>query len=340
MDPDSLTRPAPMIDSTLSVYNGNEPFFTFFSAAEVALATLRLTLEDRCLFQASDLAAQMGTLRREFQHDGKVPEALQDVLRITNQLQARVQNWEREVQNRERAKLEMTGTRLQRLRVEVSQVRGKIQMTDRVLAKLQIALHQLQAEEAERLASESKSASEDDEIESVVAQFQEAIDAFLGPGLAVESELAYEESPGSGLRVQVWDQPFFLAVAQWQLDESKAPVVNQRLVVCLIPKFKDIAERGWRIASSLSLQAAGSGSQESVIFDASHPFADGDPSRVSSSHSAWTNFSRSPSMMQELDRLIAKRFDQDRSKLVVLHTEIPTELGRDGKVVLMSAAGR
>jgi hypothetical protein len=340
LDPDSLTRPAPMIDSTLSVYNGNEPFFTFFSAAEVALATLRLTLEDRCLFQASDLAAQMGTLRREFQHDGKVPEALQDVLRITNQLQARVQNWEREVQNRERAKLEMTGTRLQRLRVEVSQVRGKIQMTDRVLAKLQIALHQLQAEEAERLASESKSASEDHETESVVALFQEAIDAFLGPGLAVESELAHEESPGSGLRVQVWDQPFFLAVAQWHLDESKAPVVNQRLTVYLIPKFKDIAERAVTIARSVFLQAVGSGLQESIAFETSHPFTEGDSNQPSSPPTAWTNPPPSPLVLRELDRLIARRFDQDRSQLVVLHAEIPTELARDGKVVLMSAAGR
>ncbi|MFN9715734.1 MAG: hypothetical protein ACK57G_18275 [Planctomycetota bacterium] len=333
MDPDSLTGPASMTDSTLSVYNGNEPFFTFFSSAEVALATLRLSLEDRCLFQASDLAAQMGTLRREFQHDGKVPEALQDVLRITNQLQARVQNWEREVQNRERAKLEMTGTRLQRLRVEASQVRGKIQMTDRVLAKLQIALHQIQAEEAERRASE------DDENESVVAQFHEAINAFLGHGLAVESELDHEESPGSGFRAQVWDQPFFLAVAQWHREESTNGLENQRLVVCLIPKFKDIAQRAARIASSVSLRAIGSGLQESIAFDTSHPFADGDSNQASSPHTQWTNFSRSPSVLQELDRLIAKRFDQDRSQLVVLHAEIPHELARDGKVVLIPAAG-
>ena len=148
---------AEMTDSTLSVYSGNEPVFSFFTSAEVALATLRLSLEDRCLFQSSDLASQMVTLRREFQHNGKFPEALQDILRITNQLQARVQNWEREVQSRERARLEMTGTRLQRLRVEVSQVRGKVQITDRVLSKLQIVLHQLQAEEAEKLANETHS---------------------------------------------------------------------------------------------------------------------------------------------------------------------------------------
>lgn len=148
---------AEMTDSTLSVYSGNEPVFSFFTSAEVALATLRLSLEDRCLFQSSDLASQMVTLRREFQHNGKFPEALQDILRITNQLQARVQNWEREVQNRERARLEMTGTRLQRLRIEVSQVRGKVQMTDRVLSKLQIVLHQLQAEEAEKLANATHS---------------------------------------------------------------------------------------------------------------------------------------------------------------------------------------
>jgi hypothetical protein len=51
----------------------------------------------------------------------------------------------------------MTGTRLQRLRIEVSQVRGKVQMTDRVLSKLQIVLHQLQAEEAEKLANATHS---------------------------------------------------------------------------------------------------------------------------------------------------------------------------------------
>ncbi|MFO0013877.1 MAG: hypothetical protein ACK553_14135 [Planctomycetota bacterium] len=330
-----------MPDCTLSVYSGNEPFFSFFSSAEVALATLRLTLAERCLFQASDLASQMATLRREFQHNGKFPEALQDVMRIANQFQARVQNWEREVQNLERSKREMTGTRLQRIRVEVSQVRVKIQMTERVLAKLQIVIHQLQAEESERHVAESKAAMpvaiesiDDEEADSVLAQFQEAVEAFIGQGLVLESGEADFDSLRSGLGVQFWEQPIFFAFAHWPIDESNDRGVNRRLVFWLIPKFKDIARNAAGIARSLRLQVAGSGSHEFIEFQAVCPLANIHPTDPSAQGEACVDLPQSPSVRQALDRLIAKRFDQDGSKLMALRAEIPRELAKDGRVIL------
>jgi hypothetical protein len=341
MDPVSSANRDTKTDCTVSIYNGNEPFFSFFSSAEVALATLRLTLADRCLFQASDLASQLVTLRREFQHNGKFPDAIQDVMRIANQFQVRVQNWEREVQNLERSKLDMSGTRLQKIRVEVSQVRVKIQTTERVLAKLQIVLHQLQAEDSERLVNESKSENlspqeyiHEEEAESVVAQFQEAINAFVGQGLVIESEQADSDSLRSGICLQVWDQPIFLAVAQWDRDESAAEEWKHRLVYWLIPKFKDIAQNAVRIAHSLQLSAVGSGLQEPVEFQVACPVLESLPMEPAAQGEEYLNLPTSKSLWQKLDRLIAKRFDQDRSKLIALRVEIPRQLAKEGKVIL------
>lgn len=341
MDPVSSANRDTKTDCTVSIYNGNEPFFSFFSSAEVALATLRLTLADRCLFQASDLASQLVTLRREFQHNGKFPDAIQDVMRIANQFQVRVQNWEREVQNLERSKLDMSGSRLQKIRVEVSQVRVKIQTTERVLAKLQIVLHQLQAEDSERLENESKSENallqesiNDDEVESVVAQFQEATAAFVGEGIVLEFEQADSESPRTGLRLQVWDQPIFLAVAQWDRDASAGQSMNDRLVFYLIPKFKDIAQNAARIAQSLHLSAEGSGWQEPLAVQAACPFVESHPIEPAAPANSYLNLSPSNLLGQELDRLIAKRFDHDRSQLIALHVEIPSQLAKVGKVII------
>jgi hypothetical protein len=350
MDPVSSANHDALTDCKVSVYTGNEPFFSFFSTAEVALATVRLTLADRCLYQASDLGSQLVTLRREFQHDGKFTDALQDLMRITNQFQIRVQSWEREVQNLERSKLEMAGARLQRIRVEVSQVRGKVQMTDRVLSKLQIILHQLQAEESERLLNESKATSsvpadpgDQEEAESVFAQFQEAIEAFIGRELVVDAARAVSESQGPGLRVQTWDQPIFLAVAQWRVDDSTVSDSDRRLTLWLIPKFKDIATFAAWIARSLRLDFLDCGTHKRIEFQPACPLPVENstsltPAAPTLPKDAGINFLQSSSVVQELDRLIARRFDRERNQLIALAAEIPLSDSKEGKVIIKTSS--
>lgn len=139
-----------------SVYSGTEPFFSFFSQAQVGLGTLRLSLEDRIVSQTSDLASSLENTKRTFQHNGKVNNALQDVNRILIQLQQRIQSWEREVQNRERNKHGSSGGHQQRLKSEIGHVRVRAQGAERTMSKLQIVLYQMDAAENEAREAAAK----------------------------------------------------------------------------------------------------------------------------------------------------------------------------------------
>lgn len=138
-----------------SVYSGTEEFFSYFSQAQIGLSTLRLSLEDRIVAPTTDLASSLEITKRTFQHNGKVRTALQDVNRLSSQLQQRIQMWEREVQNRERNKHSASGGQNQRLRAEIGQVRVRAQGADRIMAKLLIILYQMDAEkeDAEKATS-------------------------------------------------------------------------------------------------------------------------------------------------------------------------------------------
>ena len=133
-------------EGTENFYNGSEPFFAFFTQAQVILSTLRLTLENQVIVPTNDLSAQMESARRSFRHSGNMIVVVQDVSRIASQFRHRVQAWEREVQNREQDKRGMNGTLIQRIKAEVAHVRSRIHGIDRALIKLEVKLHQMAGE--------------------------------------------------------------------------------------------------------------------------------------------------------------------------------------------------
>ena len=133
-------------EGTENFYTGSEPFFSFFTQAQVILSTIRLTLEHRVIVPTSDLSSQMEGARRGFQHSGNLIVVVQDVGRIAAQFKQRAQQWEREIQNREQNKSSMSGALIQRLKAEATQVRSRIQGIDRALIKLEVMLHQMAGE--------------------------------------------------------------------------------------------------------------------------------------------------------------------------------------------------
>ena len=147
-DPANSLSPKSISDTegTGNYYKGFEPFFSFFTQAQIILNTLRLTLEYRVVVPTAELGAQLESARRNFQHSGNLIVVMQDVARITAQFHQRVQLWQREVQNRERDKHGMNGALIQRLKAEAAQIRGRIHAIDRALIKLEVKLHQMAGE--------------------------------------------------------------------------------------------------------------------------------------------------------------------------------------------------
>lgn len=133
-------------EGTENFYTGSEPFFTFFTQAQIIMGALRLTLENRVIVPSTDLGAQMEGARRGFQHTGVLKIAIQDVTRIASIYRQRVQLWEREIQNIEREKRSMNGAKIQQIKAEAAYIRGRIQAIDRAIVKLEVQLHQMVGE--------------------------------------------------------------------------------------------------------------------------------------------------------------------------------------------------
>jgi hypothetical protein len=151
-------------DDTENFYQGSEPFFSFFTQAQIDLGTVRLTLEDRVVQPTSDLASQMESSRRSFLHSGDLISVMQDVMRIKSQFEQRTQSWERDAQNRGSDKRGQSGATIQRMKTEISRVRGKILITNRTLMKLEVKLHQMagEAEDEAKRAAELEVAEAED----------------------------------------------------------------------------------------------------------------------------------------------------------------------------------
>ncbi len=330
-----MSNPIPTTtsDSSNSVFNGSEPFFGFFSQAQVALQTLRLSLDGRIVAQTSDLASQMENTRRVLQHHGKFPDTIQDVLRIANLLQQRVQSWDREVQNIERSKQSKSGTHLQQLRSEIAAVRSKSHITERILSKLEIVLHQLDADQAERLASEVKSAqttietnADSEEIESVIVQVDEAIRDLVGGGLALDLDAVPESAQGSALQETAWDESLLLVVAQRKClsmqgeeqDYQSHGSNRSHGKLWMIPKFLDIAIHIEAIALNLRLDWVTADRRAPVEWHL-----------VTQSVDDWP---RSQSVLYMVDKLITNRFDKDRTKLVAIVASVPADWSDHGDI--------
>lgn len=136
----------PLGEGTENFYTGSEPFFTYFTQAQVLLSTLRLTLDGRLIVSTSDLGALMEATRRGFLHTGNLLIATQDSGRISSLLSVRVKAWEREVQSYGREKRQMSGAQIQRLKAEATLIRGKILAIERAMVKLEVLLHQMTGE--------------------------------------------------------------------------------------------------------------------------------------------------------------------------------------------------
>jgi hypothetical protein len=149
----SATSNPPLGEGTENYYTGSEPFFSFFTQAQVILGTLRLTVDSSVVVQSADLSSQMESARRGFQHSGDLVMAIQDVGRISAQFKNRVQSWERYVQERQNNKRQMNGALIQRIKAEAALIRGRVHAIDRALIKLEVTLHQM-AGEAEAEAGE------------------------------------------------------------------------------------------------------------------------------------------------------------------------------------------
>ncbi len=136
-------------DGIENFYTGSEPFFAFFTQAQILLSSVRLTLESRVVAPTSDLASQMEVARRGFQRNGNLQAALQDTARIAGQFRQRVQTWEREFQNCTIDKRGLSGSVIQRIKSEAALVRGNVRSIERALVKLEVALQQMVGESAE-----------------------------------------------------------------------------------------------------------------------------------------------------------------------------------------------
>jgi hypothetical protein len=150
-------------EGTENYYDGSEPFFSFFTQAQVALSTLRLNYDGRNIVPTADLSSQMEGARRSFQHSGSLTYAIQDVNRIAAQFNKRVSIWERECQTLGRNKRALSGALIQRIKAEAAHIRGKVQVIERSLVKLEVTLNQM-AGEAEGQAESKPDAPGDSAI--------------------------------------------------------------------------------------------------------------------------------------------------------------------------------
>lgn len=154
-----------------SFYSGTEEFFSYFSQGQIGRTTLRLSLEDRIVASTTDLASSLEMTKRTFQHNGKIRTALQDVKRLSTQLQQRIQIWEREVQNRERNKHGASGGQNQRLKAAIVQVRMRSQGAERSMSKLLIILYQTEAEAEDNSVVINRPSSDLNGISEETAKF-------------------------------------------------------------------------------------------------------------------------------------------------------------------------
>ncbi len=145
-NPGQLTPPAD-VNSDGQFYSGTEPFFAFFTQAQVIINGLRMTFDEQIAQPVSDLASRIEAIRRKFRHDGDVHRALDEVGKIATKLDQRIQAWESEAQRRENNKTKMSGEKIQKMKVEFTQVRMKSRVARRTLTKLNIELYQISAGE-------------------------------------------------------------------------------------------------------------------------------------------------------------------------------------------------
>lgn len=142
-------------------YTGSETFFGVFTQAQVYMSGVRLVHADKVTQQVSDLASQIENNRRRFLHSGDVNFALQELTRITNSFNQRVQAWESEATRRERNKKTMSGGALAKMKAELTMVRTKTRLASRTLTKLEVELHQISGRESSESKSQPLDAGED-----------------------------------------------------------------------------------------------------------------------------------------------------------------------------------
>jgi hypothetical protein len=257
-------------------YSGSETFFGVFTQAQVYLSGVRLVHDGKVTQQVSDLASQIENNRRRFLHSGDVNFALQELTRITNAYNQRVQNWESEASRRERNKKTMSGGALAKMKAELSMVRTKIRLAGRTLTKLEVELHQIAGRElsesnrqqesggnrngnsgrsevvAEAMPNVEQQPTMTQEEQAKAAECVRAVDRFLKQSVGKSLTVAFDEA---NLRVadkpdqieQAWDAaadagiPIFLA-AGWTVKHPNildgANRERKKLDLCfwLIPK--------------------------------------------------------------------------------------------------------
>lgn len=147
-DVDGGQQPTPPSSESGNFYSGSESFFGVFTQAQVYVNGVRLVHDGKVTQQVSDLASQIENNRRRFLHSGDVNFALQELTRITNSYNQRVQAWESEASRRERNKKSMSGGALAKMKAELSMVRTKTRLASRTLTKLAVELHQISSSEA------------------------------------------------------------------------------------------------------------------------------------------------------------------------------------------------
>lgn len=313
-----------------NVYEGSEPFFSFFSQAQVVLATLRLSLEERIVSPTSDLATNLETVRRTFQHNGNIPGVIQDAQRISAQLQQRVQTWERAVQTHERVKRQQSGHQIQRIKAEIAGVRGKVQLAERTLAKLVITLHQMEADanekkvkSANQKAGQAANQTEANKVDGNqikgssealasdsdrLSALEKLLQPLLGPGLELKPSGAKRFVSGeSAWREQAWDQSEWLLVAAW-LGSPERPT---QLQLWLIPKSPTVARLMMKAGGRLRLTLA-----------SPHEAEWKNPLLWELKTAASSRSPRSDSLVAFLQRIRQQRFSKTPKEFCMLHAAV------------------
>ena len=259
-------------------YTGSETFFGVFTQAQVYLSGVRLVHNDKVTQQVSDLASQIENNRRRFLHSGDVNFALQELTRITNSYNQRVQAWESEARRREQNKKTMSGGALAKMKAEFSMVRTKTRLASRTLTKLEVELHQIAGRETYDAKHQSSATADNvnstlsdiaapdvqidepqpvlaDEEQTKAAELLREINLFLqsvvGESLLVSYENADRQDSENPDRIeQVWDAqadcgvPILLAAGWTVKHPNNVDAMDRerkKLDLCfwLIPKSLD-----------------------------------------------------------------------------------------------------